>query len=60
MSYTEMELDELYDAMKYHATEIAEIATSVNKTLVLIVNGKGNRPVFQLIDTDPVEEVFHG
>lgn len=53
--YTNMDLDDLYDALREEAEKFAEIAVAMDKTLILIANGKGDRPQFNIIDTDPVE-----
>lgn len=56
--YTNMLEAELYDELRKCCYELAEIACAMDKTMVLIANGKGNRPVFHLLDADPVKEMI--
>lgn len=60
MSYTEMSMEDLLAVLRTHCKEVAEIAHVLNKSMVLIVNGRGPESTFNLIDMDPIEEVLEG
>ena len=60
MSYTDMDIDDLLGVLRTHCKEVAEIAHALNKCLVVIANGKGSDSTYNIIDTDPTEEVARG
>ena len=60
MNYQDMELDDLLAVLREHCTAIADIAHAMDKCFVVFANGKGPKSTWNVIDTDPIEEVARG
>lgn len=59
-NYVEMDQDTLMTFLRGHCQEIAEIACAMNVSLVLITNGMGEEPRWQLTNVGKWKEEANG